>query len=352
MKSRIQLVIIVLILVLLGSGLALYKYIKLGFPLTPTEKETVWTVEATITFTAEGGPARVSLNLADAGQFYAILERNPSLTRDFISEVKGGRAIWEAQNVSGPQTLFLQSTIYRRSGAPIPVAAAFEAAPVPTLEKAPRKAAENIVKELRQAGKSAEETAVLIMAALNDPLNPKARRLLDEADDLGGKLNLAAGLLNMAGVKARAVKGLDLAAGKKKQKLKGFIQIQTDEGLKLISPRSATIEDPRHFLLWSKHDESILEITGGSGGELSIATTVGKRMARSAAIQHGKFSQSLLVDFSIYSLPLVHQNTFKLLLMIPLGALIVVILRNIVGIQTAGTFMPILIALVFLQVDL
>ena len=128
--------------------------------------------------------------------------------------------------------------------------------------------------------------------------------------------------------------------------------IQTDKGLRLISPRGATIEDPRHFLLWSKHDESILEITGGSGGELSLATMTGKRLAKSAAIQHGKFSKHLLVDFSIYSLPLAHQNTFKLLLMIPLGALIVVILRNIVGLQTAGTFMPILIAMVFLQVNL
>ncbi len=156
----------------------------------------------------------------------------------------------------------------------------------------------------------------------------------------------------MAGVKARAVKGLDLAAGKKKQKLKGYIQIQTDKGQQLISPRSAEVEDPHHFLLWSKHDESILEITGGSDSKLSLATMAGKRLAKSAAIQHGKFRHSLLVDFSIYSLPLAHQNTFKLLLMIPLGALIVVILRNMVGLQTAGTFMPILIAMVFLQVNL
>ena len=352
MKSRIQLIVIVLVLVLLGSGLAFYKHIKLGFPLTPTEKETVWTVEATVTFTADGGPVQVSLNLPDAGQFHDILERNPSLTRDFTSEIKGGRIVWEAQNVEGPQTLFLQSTIYRRDDAPQRDASAFDAASVPAMDDAPQKAAENIVKEVRQTGKTTEEIAVLIMAALNDPLNPKARRLLDDADEFGGKLNLAAALLNMAGVEARAVKGLDLAAAKKKQKLKGYIQIQTDEGLRLLSPRSAEMEDPRHFLLWSKHDESILEVTGGSGSELSLSTQAGRSLARSAAIKHGKFRHSLLVDFSIYSLPLAHQNTFKLLLMIPIGALIVVFLRNIVGLQTAGTFMPILIAMVFLQVDL
>ena len=70
------------------------------------------------------------------------------------------------------------------------------------------------------------------------------------------------------------------------------------------------------------------------------------------AIQHGKFNRSLLVDFSIYSLPLSQQNTFKLLLLIPIGALVIVVMRNIVGIRTSGTFMPILIAMVFLQVNL
>ena len=352
MKQRIQLTIIILVLVLLGSGLALYKHFKLGFPFFPTKRETVWTVEATITFNADGGPAQVSFNLPDAGQFHAILERNRSMTRDYTSEVKSGRIVWEAENVKGPQTLFVQSTIYRRSGTEKPADDEFDVAPVPSLDDAPKKAAENIVAAARQAGKTADEIAVLIMTALNDPINPKARRLLADADQFGGKLNLAAALLNMAGIKARAVKGLDLSAAKKKQKLKGYIEIQTDDGLRLLSPRSAAIENLRHFLLWSKHDESILEITGGSDGEVSLSTVTGKRPARAAAIQHGKFSHSWLVDFSIYSLPLAHQNTFKLLLLIPIGALVVVILRNLVGIRTSGTFMPILIAMVLLQVNL
>ena len=352
MKQRIQLIIIVLVLVLLGGGLALYKHLKLGFPLLPTKKETVWTVEATITFKAEGGAAEVSFNLPDAGEFHSILERNPSKTRDFTSEVKDGRIVWKAKNVTGPQTLFVQSTIYRRSGLARAASREFDASPIPVVKGPLKAAAENIVATARQTGKTADEIAVLITAALNDPNNPKARRLLADADQFGGKLSLAAGLLNMAGVKARAVRGLDLSEKKKKQKLKGYVEIQTDDGQRLLSPRSAEVEDARNFLLWAKHDESIIEITGGSGGEISISTLAGKRSGRTVAIQHGKFSRSMLVDFSIYSLPLAHQNTFKLLLLIPIGALVVVILRNLVGIQTSGTFMPILIAMVFLQVNL
>jgi hypothetical protein len=43
---------------------------------------------------------------------------------------------------------------------------------------------------------------------------------------------------------------------------------------------------------------------------------------------------------------------FKLLLLLPLGAAVVVFMRVIIGLQTSGTFMPVLIALAFLQTSL
>lgn len=43
---------------------------------------------------------------------------------------------------------------------------------------------------------------------------------------------------------------------------------------------------------------------------------------------------------------------FKMLLLLPLGAAVVVFMRVLVGVQTAGTFMPVLIALAFLQTSL
>ena len=39
----------------------------------------------------------------------------------------------------------------------------------------------------------------------------------------------------------------------------------------------------------------------------------------------------------------------KLLLLVPIGALVVVVMRSLVGLRTSGTFMPILIALAFKQ---
>lgn len=43
---------------------------------------------------------------------------------------------------------------------------------------------------------------------------------------------------------------------------------------------------------------------------------------------------------------------FKTIMLIPIGALIVVFLRIIIGLKTSGTFMPVLIAVAFVQTQL
>ncbi len=55
---------------------------------------------------------------------------------------------------------------------------------------------------------------------------------------------------------------------------------------------------------------------------------------------------------SLYNLPIAEQGMFKLIMLLPVGALVVVLLRVLIGIRTSGTFMPILIALAFLQTEL
>ena len=46
------------------------------------------------------------------------------------------------------------------------------------------------------------------------------------------------------------------------------------------------------------------------------------------------------------------QNVYRVLLTIPLGIALLVVLRNLVGLKTFGTFMPILIALAFRETQL
>jgi hypothetical protein len=59
-----------------------------------------------------------------------------------------------------------------------------------------------------------------------------------------------------------------------------------------------------------------------------------------------------MVDFSLLDLPLQTQSVFSILIMIPIGALLVVLMRNVVGVRTFGTFLPVLVALAFRESQL
>ena len=58
-------------------------------------------------------------------------------------------------------------------------------------------------------------------------------------------------------------------------------------------------------------------------------------------------SPHLLDRISLLFLPVQIQHTLRILLLVPLGALAMCVLRNVVGLQTFGMFMPVLIALAF-----
>ena len=55
---------------------------------------------------------------------------------------------------------------------------------------------------------------------------------------------------------------------------------------------------------------------------------------------------------SLYVLPQETQAVYRILLMIPVGAFLLTIFRNVIGVKTFGTFMPVLIALAFRQTQL
>ncbi len=58
-------------------------------------------------------------------------------------------------------------------------------------------------------------------------------------------------------------------------------------------------------------------------------------------------SARLLDRWSFFSIPEEFQNIFRILLLVPLGALMICVLRNVLGFPTFGIFMPVLLALAF-----
>jgi len=109
---------------------------------------------------------------------------------------------------------------------------------------------------------------------------------------------------------------------------------------------------PASFLAWQRGGESLIDLMGGTCAQTSFSVLRSRRslvgVVEAASARQG----NIWAQFSLYNLPIDQQNAYRLLMMVPLGALVVVILRNVVGIRTSGTFMPILLALAFLETKL
>ena len=90
-----------------------------------------------------------------------------------------------------------------------------------------------------------------------------------------------------------------------------------------------------------------MSLKGGSDLKINLSASRDLEEAIQTAVVRGKIKKPLLLQFSLLSLPLHSQQVFKVLFMVPVGGFILVILRNVIGLTTFGTFMPVLIALAF-----
>ena len=98
--------------------------------------------------------------------------------------------------------------------------------------------------------------------------------------------------------------------------------------------------------LWAVANRSGSSEIWVAAGALSWCGAV--TIAETQAAQIG----SPFPDMSLYGLPIRTQAVYAVLLMVPIGALVMVIMRNLVGIDAFGTFMPVLIALAFRETQL
>jgi len=191
--------------------------------------------------------------------------------------------------------------------------------------------------------------------ALLDMMNTDERSmlvLLGENARLSKRIELAQKLLAYSGVHSKTAQGLMLRDRKRNTPIQQFLRVYEQDAWHTIDALEEYVIQPNRLILFQEGDEPLIEIYGGRNAELRFSILREYRNALATSVESQGIADSLFIDFSIYSLPISEQSTFKLLLIIPLGALVVVIFRNLIGIRTSGTFMPVLIAMVFLQTEL
>ena len=92
-----------------------------------------------------------------------------------------------------------------------------------------------------------------------------------------------------------------------------------------------------------------------SGARLEDLQVSIKRRVESAldlATQRSEIKESFVGRISVLELPVQTQSVYEVLLLVPFGILVIVLLRNFIGVSSFGTFAPVLIALAFRETEL
>jgi hypothetical protein len=156
-------------------------------------------------------------------------------------------------------------------------------------------------------------------------------------------------LLGLAGVPARPAYGVMLNEKNSGQPPVPLLEYFDGSYWKVRDPADPSkIPDGRELFVWHRGGGPLLDVNGGENSRLSF--TVVKDRIPLATLTDLRDSPMLIS--TILALPASERAVFRYIVLIPLGAFIVVLLRNIVGIPTLGTFMPVLLALALLELPL
>ncbi len=351
--SRTQILLIALVLFFVGLSFTLYNMLVLEFPLFPGEYRDVWTIESKIHFSPSEGPVEVSLRLPSEDEGWSILDENfASSGFGFSVEQRDGirSARWTRQVLEQPTTLYYKAQVFKSAELQL-LPEESESVVAPLLEDDQHAAVTRLVDALRDRSSGTESfTALLLKQFLPEKQDQDVEFLLSTYKQ--DRIAVILDVLAMAGIPGRRVRGIELEDGRRRQLMNTLIEVHNGNNWIVYDPETATPGLPEGFYVWLRGDQSILDVLGGVDSSLEFALVVNNLPARAVIGKSVRADKYSLLDFSIYSLPVEQQGVFKGLLLIPVAALVVVIMRVLIGVRTSGTFMPILIALAFLQTTL
>lgn len=355
--SRWHVIIIALLLTASGLGLAVYKATAFGLPFKPQQEADVWTVEARVLVQSEGGvPVRVEMPVP------SVLPRFVRIQEDFISATFGvavdnasepRRAIWTARRLKGESALYYRVQLVERLEEDIDSSTVPPFPEVPVYEEPFGAAINGLLDEVRRQSADVESFARQLLRRYANPagddritlLRAKAESPLEHARNLGY-------ILAGARIPSRVIWTLPLSDGMRAGQLEPWLQIHNGRSWITLDPATGAVGMPSDRIIWTVGEQPRLVAEGASVGSWAFAAARTHRDLLMVAKERAQDLGSSLLDISLLELPLQTQNVYRILLVVPIGALLVVVMRNIIGVQTFGTFMPVLIAMAFRETQL
>ncbi|MGF1522853.1 MAG: UUP1 family membrane protein [Leptolyngbyaceae cyanobacterium] len=215
---------------------------------------------------------------------------------------------------------------------------------------------EAILSLLEEASQGTSDTLTVARNIYQLALQASDLRVQAIQDTLGGDRSateLTAFLLQRGQVEARVGNGLLLT--QEETYASDFVhwfEVRDGDTWLAYDPIRDRFGPQERYLTWWYGQTPAVTVQGNGNVELEVLVRPNTDVGFSQALWRDRAEASPLVEYSLLRLPLTTQGVFQVLVLIPIGALIISLLHQVVGINTFGTFTPVLIALSFRETGL
>ncbi len=359
--SKRHLYVLALTIVAIAMAAIIYKWQVLKFPLQPDQTQQVWSVQVHIEYQPRKRANVVTLQLPYITPGWVVFDER-FVARDYSKleerETEGREVQWATRRAVGEQDLYYRVNVVRSPEQQEIFLAELEPSigKPAQLEEPYSTAAQIVLDQVRDRSADITTYSRELVRRFNTAIEADEIALLKEsfADHADAKARFLAQLLTLRNIPARVVHGLRLPDGgvEGSPALESWLLIHTGTEWRVIDPRNAAEGLPEDLFLWNISGEPMLSMDTDAAPTLAFTVSYNLADAMAMAERRLEVQNANLVRWSLLSLPLQAQEVYRVLLLVPIGAFIMLLLRNVVGIKTYGTFMPVLVALAFRETAL
>jgi hypothetical protein len=351
----LHLKVLIAILVSLGVAITAYQIFVLGIPVTEAETDNVWNIDAKVEFQANPrNPVKVQMFVPPLGQDFVSLNES-FISNNYgvsVNNVDGNRRVtWSARRASGPQTLYYRMVMTQRFSPEKPQEKGpiyRESLPIAGPEQI---AADALLAPIRQHSADVETFISETIKRVNNLNDDNVKLLLAGDTSIEKRAQVIDLLLSIAHVPLEQVHTIRLVENQA-QAPELWLRSFNGETWLYFNPDNGQQGLPRDRLVWWFGDAPLLNVDGGKQAQVTFTLNTSELNAIRLAKQSDESADAGFLEYSLYGLPLQTQQTYQIMIMIPIGVLVILILRNLGGLQTLGTFTPVLIALAFRETQL
>ena len=351
----LHLKVLITLLVTVGVLVTAYQIFILGIPVTEDETDDLWNIDAKVEFQASPRePVKVQMFVPPLNQDYVSLNES-FISNNYgvsVNRVDGNRKLtWSARRANGNQTLYYRLVLTKRySGEPAKAKGPIFRDSI-AVEGAEKIAAEALLAPIRQHSADVQTFISETIKRVNNVNDDNVKLLLGGDASTANKAKVIDLLLSIAHVPMERVHTIRLIADAQ-QSPELWLRSFNGENWLYFNPESGEQGLPSDRVVWWTGDEPLVSIEGGKKPQVSFTLNNSEMNAIRLAKLTDENTDVDFLEYSLYGLPLQTQQTYQIMIMIPIGVLVILILRNLGGLQTLGTFTPVLIALAFRETQL